>query len=230
MAVYKEHHTYHKSTNTEMELKSIKHNHYSNTLRLGYIDRLDCWLLVNCRMHAYVHPSAFSTLQLFTFKPNAVTHCTHKVLEHPLAWGVLTIEAAQTLTMLRRRTRNSFLWQRAHCVFDNCRWCFGCIRLQCPDERPQRRMVVANHDPQAIIPSFGHVVCPVSVSQSGVVNIPQDRWESHWAVRYYQRDVRRPQWRLSKILQQRTSVLWRNWLQPGQSSGHVSDWQKGYSV
>ena len=71
-----------------------------------------------------------------------------------------------------------------------------------------------------------HIVCPVSVSQSGT-------WTFHKTggnrvVRYYQRDALNV--RLSKTLQQRTSVLWRNWLQPGQSSGHVSDWQKGYSV
>ena len=37
---------------------------------------------------------------------------------------------------------------------------------------------MANHAPQAIIPSFGHIVCPVSVSQSGIEDIPQDRWKS----------------------------------------------------
>ena len=60
----------------------------------------------------------------------------------------------------------------------------------------------------------GHSTRPVEIALSATTNRTRDALNV----------------RLSKILQQRTSVLWHNWLQPGQSSGHVSDWQKGYSL
>ena len=71
--------------------------------------------------------------------------------------------------------------------------------------------LLVSHAPQAIIPFFGPIVCPVTVSQSGVVDIPQDRWKSRCPLLPTGRETpSKVNVRLSKILKQRTSVLWRN--------------------